>query len=150
MWSHSYLRVESSQSSSGKNAYKLTVSCLYWILLLFMLMEWDHVSDLPPSMGLLFISQVIYHYGAMAEHWQGKTERTRRKTFTGVTLYTTNPTCTKLGAIPGLDGERPAANRLRFITTASLLYFIWLNYIVYSTLSTQWTNYFRIKMLVVT
>jgi hypothetical protein len=36
-----------------------------------MSMEWDHVSELRPSSGLLFIPQVIYEYGATVEcYWQ--------------------------------------------------------------------------------
>jgi hypothetical protein len=33
------------------------------LLLLFMLMGWEYVSELRPSMGLLFISQMIYECG---------------------------------------------------------------------------------------
>jgi hypothetical protein len=32
------------------------------LLLLFMLMEWDYISELQPPTGLLFIPQVIYEY----------------------------------------------------------------------------------------
>jgi hypothetical protein len=38
------------------------------LLLLFMLMGWDNVSELQPPTGLLFISQVIYQY----EEWHCK------------------------------------------------------------------------------
>jgi hypothetical protein len=38
--------------------------------------------------------------------------RTRRKTYSGATLSTTNPTWIDPAANPGLRGERPATNRL--------------------------------------
>jgi hypothetical protein len=52
----------------------LRLSGLY-LLLLFMSMEWDCVSELPPPMGLLFIPQTIYEYGVPVQlYWQGTTE----------------------------------------------------------------------------
>jgi hypothetical protein len=42
----------------------------------------------------------------------GENRITRSKTYPIATLFTTNPTWTDPGAIPGLRGERPAANRL--------------------------------------
>jgi hypothetical protein len=51
------------------------ISKIHNMLLLFMLIGWEYVSELQPPMGLLFIPQMIYEYGALVEwYWQGKTK----------------------------------------------------------------------------
>jgi hypothetical protein len=71
------------------------------LLLLFMLMGWDYVSELRPPTGPLFIHMMMYENG---EPWCND--------IGSATLSTTNPTWADMSANPGLRGERPATNRL--------------------------------------
>jgi hypothetical protein len=72
----------------------------------------DHVSELQPPMGLLFIPQIIYEYAETREMiLTGENRRTRRKPCLIATLSTTNATWTDRGVTPGLRGEKPATNR---------------------------------------
>jgi hypothetical protein len=65
---------------------------LLLLLLLFMSMEWDNVSEMQLPTGLLFIPQVIYEYG---EPWWNDTDRGKpknsEKTCPSATLSTTYP-----------------------------------------------------------
>jgi hypothetical protein len=75
------------------------------LLLLFMSMEWEHISDLRLPTGLLFILREIYecnHDGIILTEGN---QRTRRKTYPSATLSTAKPTWTDLDAIPSLHGE---------------------------------------------
>jgi hypothetical protein len=68
---------------------KLRVIVFYYCF--FMSMSWGSVSELRPTAGLLFISQMIYEYGQ--PRWND-TDRGRpknaEKTYPSTTLYTTN------------------------------------------------------------
>jgi hypothetical protein len=44
----------------------------------------------------------------------------RRKTCPSATLFTTNPTCNDLEVDPGLQGERPATDRLSHVVSRQL------------------------------
>jgi hypothetical protein len=51
-----------------------------YMFMLFGSMGWDHVSEVQPQTGLLFIPQMIYVWGAMVEwYWQGKTKERGKK-----------------------------------------------------------------------
>jgi hypothetical protein len=81
------------------------------LLLLFISMGWNYVSELRPPTGLLFISQIIYKRGAPVEwYWQEKTGELEDKACPSVTLCTTNLRWTDPGANPWLRGERPATS----------------------------------------
>jgi hypothetical protein len=56
--------------------------------------------------------ELIWSSGGMI--LTGENRRTRRETFPSATSSTTNPTWTTLGSNPGLSGEKPATNRLRY------------------------------------
>jgi hypothetical protein len=79
-----------------------------------MWMRWDHSPELWPLTGLLFIPQIIHESGE--PRWndidRGKPKNSKKKACTSVTLSTTNPTGTGLGANQGLRGETSATNRL--------------------------------------
>jgi hypothetical protein len=87
------------------------------LLLLFMSMGWDYVSELRPSTGLLFIPKMIHEYG---ESWRNDTDRKKQnnseKSCSSNTLSKTNPIRIDQGATPGLRCERPATNRLSHCT----------------------------------
>jgi hypothetical protein len=64
-------------------------------LFLFVSMRWDCVSELRPTMGLLFITHVIYQCGDSRWNDTGReSRRIRRKTCPSATLSTSNPTRT--------------------------------------------------------
>jgi hypothetical protein len=87
------------------------------LVVLFMSIGWDNVSEMRPPKGLLFISQVMYEYGeARWNNTDRGNRRTRRKTCHSATWSSTNPTWTNPGANPGLCGEKPATNRLSYGT----------------------------------
>jgi hypothetical protein len=95
------------------------------ILLLFMSMGWDCVSELRPPTGIFFIIQMIYQYGQ--PQWNdidSENKKTPINTYQIATLSTTNSTWTYLG----LRGERSETNPLSHGTahppvTYSLVYF---------------------------
>jgi hypothetical protein len=88
----------------------------------------EGVVGLVPKRGCLF---TLAYYAFPRWHefgerrWNdtltGENRRTRRKTCSSVTLFTTNPTWIDLGAKPGLRGERPATNDLRHGPACRLL-----------------------------
>jgi hypothetical protein len=83
------------------------------VMLLFMSMDWDYVSELRRLRGLLFIPRVIYECGEPRWNDIDRGSRiTRRKTCPSATLSTTNPTWTDPGANLGFRVKRPATNRL--------------------------------------
>jgi hypothetical protein len=80
---------------------------------MFMLMEWDWVSELRTPTGPLFIPNLIYKYGeSRLNDMAAENRRTRRETCPSATQSTTNPTRADPGANPGLCGESPATYRL--------------------------------------
>jgi hypothetical protein len=95
-----------------KKAYITRKHRYYTMLLLFMSIGRDYVSELRPPTGQLFISQMIHEY--VEPRWndidRGK-PKTSEKILPSAILSTINLIWTKPGANPGLRGERPATNR---------------------------------------
>jgi hypothetical protein len=52
-----------SKMAKGLISFNRNWIIILWMLFLFMSMGWDHVSELRPPMGLLFIPLMIYEHG---------------------------------------------------------------------------------------
>jgi hypothetical protein len=71
----------------------------------------QHITHCPDDMSLESDGAMIL---------TGENRRTRRKTCSGATLSTTNPTWIEPGANPGLRSERPATNDLSHDTVPNI------------------------------
>jgi hypothetical protein len=90
LWAHGIQcqRYDHSSIADNANYYNKPNRGL---LLLFMSMGWNYVSELWPPTGLLFIPQMIYEYGE--PQWNdtdGENRRSRIKNCPSTTLSTTN------------------------------------------------------------
>jgi hypothetical protein len=91
----------------------ILISIILNVLLFFMSMGSDYVSELRPLTGPFFIPHMIYESGEPGGMiMTGENRRTRRKTCLSATLSTTNPTWIDPGVKLVLRSERPATNDL--------------------------------------
>jgi hypothetical protein len=100
------------------------------ILLLFMSMEWDYVSELKPTWYMR-----IHEHGEQRWNDIDRWNRRRRiKPCPRATLSTTNPACNDPGANPVLRGEMPATNHLSQDTNWHLIVTIVTNLSLFMSL----------------
>jgi hypothetical protein len=90
-----------------------------FMLILFISMGWDCVSELRPPAGLLLSSRWAWR-ATVELYWQEKTKEYGKEPCPSATLSTTNPTWTDPGSHPGLRDEKPATESWRCLSTLNV------------------------------